>query len=75
MQSLPQDRPLGRHPPEGSPPAVHPLAVLIADAAAGRFPAVDGAGGAPGNAASLRAAMTAGFSPIGSMQLFRRARS
>lgn len=42
MQSLPQDRPLGRHPPEGSPPAVHPLAVLIADAAAGRFPAVDG---------------------------------
>lgn len=30
---------------------------------------------APGNAASLRAAMTAGFSPIGSMQLFRRARS
>jgi hypothetical protein len=30
---------------------------------------------APGNAASLRAAMTAGFAPIGSMQLFRRARS
>lgn len=29
---------------------------------------------APGNAASLRAAMTAGFSPIGSMQLFRRTR-
>jgi GNAT superfamily N-acetyltransferase len=28
---------------------------------------------APGNAASLRAALTAGFSPVGSMQLFRRA--
>ncbi len=27
---------------------------------------------APGNAASLRAALTAGFSPLGSMQLFRR---
>ena len=28
---------------------------------------------APGNAASLRAALTAGFSPLGSMQLLRRA--
>jgi GNAT superfamily N-acetyltransferase len=28
---------------------------------------------APGNAASLRAALTAGFAPLGSMQLFRRA--
>ncbi len=42
MQSLPQDPPLERHPPDGPPPVVHPLAVLIADAAAGRFPAVDG---------------------------------
>jgi len=30
---------------------------------------------APGNAASLRAALSAGFSPIGSMQLFSRSRS
>jgi hypothetical protein len=29
---------------------------------------------APGNAASLRALLTAGFSPLGSLQLFRRAR-
>ncbi len=28
---------------------------------------------APGNAASLRAALAAGFRPLGSMQLFRRA--
>jgi len=27
---------------------------------------------APGNAASLRAALAAGFRPLGSMQLFRR---
>ena len=28
---------------------------------------------APGNAASLRALLTTGFSPLGSLQLFRRA--
>jgi RimJ/RimL family protein N-acetyltransferase len=29
---------------------------------------------APGNAESLRALLTAGFSPLGSLQLFRRPR-
>src|SRR6266568_6903289 len=42
MQSLPQDPPLERHPPDGPPPVVHPLARLITDASAGRFPAADG---------------------------------
>ncbi len=34
--------PLGMQPPGDSPPEMHPLARLIADAAVGRFPAVDG---------------------------------
>ncbi len=49
MQSVPPedhrpagDGPLGMQPPGDSRPAMHPLARLITDAAAGRFPAVDG---------------------------------
>jgi hypothetical protein len=88
------------------------VAALIAAAAAGRFPAVDGgwqrvppwhpeleavfaftghaifavrpditvpagqltvAAAAPGNAASVRSLLAAGFTPLGSLQLFRRA--
>jgi hypothetical protein len=37
-----QDRPPGKQPPEHSPAAAHPLATMIADAAAGRFPPADG---------------------------------
>jgi len=37
-----QDRPPGEQPPEHSPAVAHPLATMIADAAAGRFPPADG---------------------------------
>jgi hypothetical protein len=49
MQPVPRDdgrpeddRPPGEQLPADSPPELHPLAALIADAAAGRFPAADG---------------------------------
>jgi hypothetical protein len=43
MHPVPQeDRPPEGHRPDGPAPLMHPLAVLITDAAAGRFPPVDG---------------------------------
>ena len=43
MHPVPQeDRPPEGHRPDGAAPLMHPLAVLITDAAAGRFPPVDG---------------------------------
>jgi hypothetical protein len=43
MHPVPQeDRPPEGHRPDGPAPPMHPLAVLITDAAAGRFPPVDG---------------------------------
>jgi hypothetical protein len=43
MHPVPQeDRPPEGHRPDGVAPLMHPLAVLITDAAAGRFPPVDG---------------------------------
>jgi hypothetical protein len=69
---------------EPPPAGEHPLACLIAAAAAGRFPEPDGGGervppwrpgleAIPGNAASVRALLSAGFVPLGSVQLFHRA--
>jgi hypothetical protein len=42
MHPVPQDRPPEGHRPDGAAALMHPLAVLITDAAAGRFPPVDG---------------------------------
>ena len=43
MHPVPQEgRPPEGHRPDGAAPLMHPLAVLITDAAAGRFPPVDG---------------------------------
>ena len=43
MHPVPQeDRPPEGHRPDGAAPLMHPLAVLVTDAAAGRFPPVDG---------------------------------
>jgi hypothetical protein len=43
MHPVPQEhRPPEGHRPDGAAPLTHPLAVLIAEAAAGRFPPVDG---------------------------------
>jgi len=54
-------------------PACRQLGNQRLDAAFSDLGDVDVAACAPGNAASLRALLTTGFSPLGSLQLFRRA--
>jgi len=61
-----------RRPDSVSRVAEHPRGERIVTAAGGRYLAV--AAVAPGNVASVRAALAAGFVPAGSIQLFSRDR-